>query len=455
MQHVHILGVCGTFMGSLALLAKELGHKVTGADQNVYPPMSTQLEEAGIELIQGYAAEDLPKADIYVVGNAISRGNEALEAILNQGLPYISGPQFLAEQVLPERWVVAVAGTHGKTTTASMAAWVLEDNGLAPGFLIGGIPQNFTVSARLGETPFFVVEADEYDTAFSDKRSKFVHYRPRTVVLNNLEFDHADIFPDLAAIQTQFHHLVRIIPSQGQIILPAGESALEEVLAQGCWSQALRFGEDATVRVRLLQADGSAFEVQKEGEQAVQVAWNLTGEHNVKNGVAALLAAHHCGVTLADGARSLSQFVGVKRRMEHLGTVKGVTVYDDFAHHPTAIHTTLEGIRRQLGDNAHIVALIEPRSNTMKMGVHQGRLMPSTQLASEVWWYQSPDAGWSLQEEVAESPVPTQVFDSLEAIVEAAQQLPQETHLVIMSNGGFGGIHQKIIAALGEVEENQ
>lgn len=452
MQHVHILGICGTFMGSLALLAKELGLTVTGADQNVYPPMSTQLEEAGIELVHGYAAKDLPKADMYVVGNAISRGNEALEEILNKGLPYVSGPQFLEEQVLPQRWVVAVAGTHGKTTTASMVAWILEDNGLAPGFLIGGVPQNFTASARLGATPFFVVEADEYDTAFSDKRSKFVHYRPRTVILNNLEFDHADIFADLAAIQIQFHHLVRIIPSQGQIILPAGESALEDVLAQGCWSEVLRFGADAAIKVRALSADGSSFEVQKAEEAPVQVDWALTGEHNVKNGVAAILAAHHCGVTLADAARSLSNFVGVKRRMERLGTVNQVTVYDDFAHHPTAIHTTLEGIRRQLGDEANIIALIEPRSNTMKMGVHAGRLMPSAALASEAWWYQAPEAGWSLEEEAQTSPVPTRVFHSLEDIVTQASQLPTNTHLVIMSNGGFGGVHQKILAALKKAE---
>jgi len=452
MQHVHILGICGTFMGSLALLAKELGLRVTGQDQNVYPPMSTQLENAGIELIQGYIAADLPAADVYVVGNAISRGNEALEEILNKGLPYISGPQFLAEHVLPERWVIAVAGTHGKTTTASMVAWVLDDNGLIPGFLIGGVPQNFTVSARLGELPFFVVEADEYDTAFSDKRSKFVHYRPRTVILNNLEFDHADIFADLAAIQTQFHHLVRIIPNQGQIILPSGEDALEDVFAQGCWSEVLRFGENATVKVRLINADGSAFEIQKADEEAVQVNWALTGEHNVKNGVAAMLAAHHCGVTLADAARSLSQFVGVKRRMEKLGTVNGVTVYDDFAHHPTAIHTTLEGIRRQLGEEANIVALIEPRSNTMKMGVHSGRLMPSAKLASEAWWYQAPEAGWSLEDEAKDSPVPTQVFHSLDDIVAKAAQLPTNTHLVIMSNGGFGGVHQRILKALKEAE---
>ncbi|HLR16351.1 MAG TPA: UDP-N-acetylmuramate:L-alanyl-gamma-D-glutamyl-meso-diaminopimelate ligase [Alcanivoracaceae bacterium] len=447
MQHVHILGICGTFMGSLALLAKELGLQVTGQDQHVYPPMSTQLETAGIQLIQGYASRDMPEADLYVVGNAISRGNEALEEILNKGLPYISGPQFLAEHVLPERWVVAVAGTHGKTTTASMVAWVLEKNGLSPGFLIGGVPQNFTASARLGATPFFVVEADEYDTAFSDKRSKFVHYRPRTAILNNLEFDHADIFADLAAIQTQFHHFVRIVPSQGQIILPVGEQALEEVLEKGCWSEVVRFGTDGDVNVQLLSADGSAFAVSKAAE-TVEVHWGLTGTHNVNNGVAALLAAHHCGVTLADGAEALSQFVGVKRRMEHLGTVGGVTVYDDFAHHPTAIETTLSGIRKQLGDGANIVALIEPRSNTMRMGVHAGRLMPSVAQASAAWWYEPEGLEWTLLEELADSPVPSTLFHSLEDIVEAAVALPENTHLVIMSNGSFGGVHAQIIAAL-------
>lgn len=448
MQHVHILGVCGTFMGSLALLAKELGLRVTGQDQNVYPPMSTQLEEAGIELIQGYASQDMPEADVYVVGNAISRGNEALEHILNKGLPYISGPQFLSQHVLPNRWVVAVAGTHGKTTTASMVAWVLEKNGLSPGFLIGGVPQNFTVSARLGDAPFFVVEADEYDTAFSDKRSKFVHYHPRTAILNNLEFDHADIFADLAAIQTQFHHFVRIVPSQGQIILPSGEAALDEVLEMGCWSEVVRFGEQGDVTVQLLKEDGSAFAVSK-GSDTVKVEWELTGTHNVNNGVAALLAAHHCGVTLADGAEALSQFVGVKRRMENLGTVRGVTVYDDFAHHPTAIDTTLKGIRRQLGEAANIVALIEPRSNTMRMGVHAGRLMPSVAEASAAWWFGSQEM---LADQLVESPVPATLFHHLDDIVAAAKALPGGTHLVIMSNGGFGGIHQKILTALKEQE---
>lgn len=448
MQHVHILGICGTFMGSLALLAQEMGLKVTGSDQNVYPPMSDQLMAAGIELIQGYQAEHVPEADLYVVGNAISRGNEALETILNKGLPYTSGPQFLAEHILPNRWVVAVAGTHGKTTTASMVAWILEANGLAPGFLIGGVPQNFTVSARLGEAPFFVVEADEYDTAFCDKRSKFVHYRPRTAILNNLEFDHADIFADLAAIQTQFHHLVRTVPSQGQLILPTDDMALEEVLAQGCWSEVLRFGEKAGVAVRLLAEDGSAFSVQKDEQVPVEVHWSLTGRHNVNNGVAAMLAAHHCGVTLADGARALCEFVGVKRRMERLAEVEGITIYDDFAHHPTAIETTLAGLRHQLGEAANIVALIEPRSNTMRMGVHAGRLLPSAHLASETWWFEAQDAEWSLASELAQSPVPARLFHSLDDVVHAALSLDSPTHLVIMSNGGFGGVHQKIIAAL-------
>jgi len=447
-MHVHILGICGTFMGSLALLAKELGLTVTGADQNVYPPMSTQLEEAGIELVHGYAAKDLPKADMYVVGNAISRGNEALEEILNKGLPYVSGPQFLEEQVLPQRWVVAVAGTHGKTTTASMVAWILEDNGLAPGFLIGGVPQNFTASARLGATPFFVVEADEYDTAFSDKRSKFVHYRPRTVILNNLEFDHADIVADLAAIQTQFHHLVRIIPSQGQIILPAGESALEDVLAQGCWSEVLRFGADAAIKVRALSADGSSFEVQKAEEAPVQVDWALTGEHNVKNGVAAILAAHHCGVTLADAARSLSNFVGVKRRMERLGTVNQVTVYDDFAHHPTAFAMTLEGLRAAT-PRGRLLAVIEPRSNTMRLGSLRDQLAASVAAADHVFWYQPPGLGWSLQAIIEASPVPAQREQDIDALVAAlvAEARPLD-RIVVMSNGSFGGIHAKLLTAL-------
>src|SRR5690606_5412238 len=341
-MHIHILGICGTFMGSLAQLARALGHTVTGADANVYPPMSDQLRAAGIHIIEGYDAEQLkPEPDLVVIGNAMSRGNPAVEAVLNRGLRYTSGPQMLADVILPGRWVIGVAGTHGKTTTTSMVAWLLEAAGLKPGYLIGGVPGNFETSARLGETPFFAVEADEYDTAFFDKRSKFVHYRPRTAILNNLEFDHADIFDDLAAIQRQFHHLVRTIPGNGRIILPQGEQALDEVLAKGCWSEVERFGVGADIDVQLLRDDGSEFSLHEKGQKVAQVRWDMNGLHSVKNGVAALLAARHCGVPLAQGAEMLADFQGVKRRMELVGDVAGVRVYDDFAHHPTAIATTL------------------------------------------------------------------------------------------------------------------
>ena len=431
-MHIHILGVCGTFMGSLAQLARALGHRVTGSDENVYPPMSDQLAAAGIELIQGYDAAQLqPAPDLVVIGNALSRGNAAVEAVLDRGLPYTSGAQMLAEVVLPGRWVLAVAGTHGKTTTSAMVAWILEHAGLAPGYLIGGVPGNFGVSARLGETPFFVVEADEYDTAFFDKRSKFVHYRPRTAILNNLEFDHADIFADLAAIQRQFHHLVRTVPSQGRIILPAGDEALEQVLEQGCWSESERFAEQGDPGYRLLSDDGSSFLVLDNGAEAGRVDWSLTGRHNVSNGMAALLAARHVGVTLAAGAAALSAFAGVKRRMELRGEIAGVRVYDDFAHHPTAIATTLEGLRRKVGDR------------------HQDQLAASTGQADQVIWYQPPGLDWSLDKVVSASTAPARVAHDLEALIEqvaGAEQGP--CHIVVMSNGGFGGIHGKLVAAL-------
>ncbi len=451
-MHIHILGICGTFMGSLAQLAQALGHRVTGSDQNVYPPMSEQLAAAGIELIQGYDPAQLePAPDLVVIGNALSRGNPAVEAVLNRGLRYTSGAQMLAEVVLPGRWVLAVAGTHGKTTTASMLAWILEHAGLAPGYLVGGVPANFGVSARLGETPFFVVEADEYDTAFFDKRSKFVHYHPRTAILNNLEYDHADIFPDLAAIQTQFHHLVRTIPGDGRIILPAGDQALEQALEQGCWSELERFGEGQPFGYRLQRDDGSAFSVLENGKPVARVEWPLTGLHNVSNGMAALLAARHAGVTLADGAAALSAFAGVKRRMELRAEVGGVRVYDDFAHHPTAIATTLEGLRHKVGAE-RIVAIIEPRSNTMRLGRHQDRLAGSTAAADEVIWFQPPGLDWSLDQVVAASPVPARVAGDLQQLVEevaaSAATGKGPSHVVIMSNGGFGGIHDKLIQAL-------
>lgn len=448
-MHIHILGICGTFMGSLAVLAKELGHRVTGSDENVYPPMSTQLEAQGIELMQGYDPAHLePAPDLVVIGNALSRGNPAVEHVLNKGLPYVSGPQWLADHVLQGRWVMAVAGTHGKTTTTSMLAWVLEHAGMSPGFLIGGVPQNFGVSARLGGTPFFVVEADEYDSAFFDKRSKFVHYRPRTAILNNLEFDHADIFPDLAAIERQFHHLVRTIPGEGLIIHPTAESALVRVLGMGCWTPVQTTGEGGQWQARLLSEDGSRFEVLFEGQVAGTVDWSLTGQHNVANALATLAAARHVGVVPELGVAALSAFQSVKRRMEKVAEVRGVTVYDDFAHHPTAIATTLDGLRKRVGD-APVIAVIEPRSNSMKLGAHRDGLPESVKLADQVFWYAPPNLGWDLAATVAGSSVPTRVCDSLEAIIEGVKALAVPgTQVVIMSNGGFGGLHGKLAQAL-------
>lgn len=448
-MHIHILGICGTFMGSLAVLAKELGHRVTGSDANVYPPMSTQLEAQGIELLQGYSAEHLqPSPDLVVIGNALSRGNPAVEHVLNQGLPYVSGPQWLADHVLQGRWVLAVAGTHGKTTTTSMLAWVLEQAGMSPGFLIGGVPQNFGVSARLGGTPFFVVEADEYDSAFFDKRSKFVHYRPRTAILNNLEFDHADIFPDLAAIERQFHHLVRTIPGQGLIVHPTTEQAIERVLAMGCWTPVQTTGEGGQWQARLLAEDGSRFEVLFEGAAQGVVDWALTGRHNVANALAALAAARHVGVLAEQGIAALGSFLSVKRRMEKVAEVNGITIYDDFAHHPTAIATTLDGLRKRVGE-APIIAVIEPRSNSMKLGAHRDGLPESVAQADQVVWYAPPNLGWDLASTAAACPVPAVVCDSLEAIIaRVASQAAPGTQVVIMSNGGFGGLHGKLAKAL-------
>ncbi|WP_337056468.1 UDP-N-acetylmuramate:L-alanyl-gamma-D-glutamyl-meso-diaminopimelate ligase [Pseudomonas sp. USHLN015] len=448
-MHIHILGICGTFMGSLAVLAKELGHRVTGSDANVYPPMSTQLEAQGIELMQGYDPAHLdPAPDLVVVGNALSRGNPAVEHVLNKGLPYVSGPQWLADHVLQGRWVMAVAGTHGKTTTTSMLAWVLEHAGMSPGFLIGGVPQNFGISARLGGTPFFVVEADEYDSAFFDKRSKFVHYRPRTAILNNLEFDHADIFPDLAAIERQFHHLVRTIPGEGLIIHPTTEPALVRVLEMGCWTPVQTTGEGGQWQVRLLSEDGSRFEVQFDGKVQGTVEWSLTGQHNVANALATLAAARHVGVVPELGIAALSAFRNVKRRMEKVAEVNGVTIYDDFAHHPTAIATTLDGLRKRVGE-APVIAIIEPRSNSMKLGAHRDGLPESVAQADQVIWYAPPNLGWDLAATAAACPVPAVVCDSLEAIIERVKgQARPGTEVVIMSNGGFGGLHGKLAKAL-------
>ncbi|WP_443192221.1 UDP-N-acetylmuramate:L-alanyl-gamma-D-glutamyl-meso-diaminopimelate ligase [Pseudomonas indica] len=448
-MHIHILGICGTFMGSLAVLAKELGHRVTGSDANVYPPMSTQLEAQGIELMQGYEPAHLqPEPDLVVIGNALSRGNPAVEYVLNKGLPYVSGPQWLADHVLQGRWVLGVAGTHGKTTTTSMLAWVLEHAGMSPGFLIGGVPQNFGVSARLGGTPFFVVEADEYDSAFFDKRSKFVHYHPRTAILNNLEFDHADIFPDLAAIERQFHHLVRTIPGESLIIHPTSEEAIRRVLDMGCWTPVQTTGDGGQWQANLLAEDGSRFEVVFDGEVQGVVDWELSGRHNVANALATLAAARHVGVLPKQGAEALSLFKSVKRRMEKVAEVNGVTVYDDFAHHPTAIATTLDGLRKKVGD-APVIAIIEPRSNSMKLGAHRDGLPESVQQADQVIWYAPPNLGWDLGATAAACPVPAVVCDTLEAIIARVKgQVAPGTQVVIMSNGGFGGLHGKLAKAL-------
>ncbi|WP_321348349.1 UDP-N-acetylmuramate:L-alanyl-gamma-D-glutamyl-meso-diaminopimelate ligase [Halopseudomonas oceani] len=448
-MHLHILGICGTFMGSLALLARELGHQVSGSDANVYPPMSTQLSEQGIALQEGYHPEHLqPAPDLVIVGNAMARGNPAVEYMLDQGMPYMSGPEWLARHVLQDRWVLAVAGTHGKTSTSSLLAWLLEDAGMSPGFLIGGVPQNFGISARLGGTPFFVVEADEYDSAFFDKRSKFVHYRPRTAVLNNLEFDHADIFPDLAAIERQFHHLVRTVPASGLIIHPEQDEALQRVIRMGCWTPCQTTGEGGNWQARLLSDDGSRFEVWLDGELQGVAEWQQTGQHSVANALSALAAARHVGVTPAQGIASLGGFRNAKRRMEKLAEINGISVYDDFAHHPTAIATTLAGLRAQIGD-APLIAVIEPRSNTMRLGSHMAALPASVCDASQVFWYQPAGLDWSLDSVVADSPVPAQVASDLDAIVEqvVAAATPQ-TRVVVMSNGGFGGIHQRLIEAL-------
>ncbi|MBD1390105.1 UDP-N-acetylmuramate:L-alanyl-gamma-D-glutamyl-meso-diaminopimelate ligase [Neiella sp. HB171785] len=449
-MHLHILGICGTFMGGVAALAKALGHKVTGSDANVYPPMSTQLEALGIELTQGYDPEQLnPKPDLVVIGNAMSRGNPAVEAVLEQRIPFMSGPEWLHRYLLQDRWVLAVAGTHGKTTTSSMLAWILDYAGMAPGFLIGGIPQNFGVSARLGETPFFVVEADEYDSAFFDKRSKFVHYHPRTLILNNLEFDHADIFDDLAAIERQFHHLIRTVPGQGRILYPSNEPALSRVLEQGCWSETETVGEAQDWQYRLEQADGSAFSVAYQGQWFPPLKWDLLGEHNVSNAVMAIAAARHVGVTPEVSLAALANYVNTKRRLELRGEVAGIRVYDDFAHHPTAIKTTVAGLANHI-DDGRLIAVLEPRSNTMKMGVHQQTLAASLQQADVVALFQPPGIEWSVDAVLAEQKQGL-VADDVDALVAQLVALAKPSdHLLVMSNGGFGGIHGKLLAALEE-----
>ncbi|WJG11231.1 UDP-N-acetylmuramate:L-alanyl-gamma-D-glutamyl-meso-diaminopimelate ligase [Aliiglaciecola sp. LCG003] len=450
-MHIHILGICGTFMGGIAAIAKSMGHKVTGSDANVYPPMSEQLEALGIELTQGFDPAQLdPEPDIVIIGNAMSRGNPCVEYILDRNLNYISGPQWLSENVLKHRWVIAASGTHGKTSTSSMIAWILEFAGFKPGFLIGGIPENFGLSARLGEAPFFVIEADEYDCAFFDKRSKFVHYCPRTLVINNLEFDHADIFADLDAIQKQFHHLIRIVPSTGLVLSPENDQNVQDMLKMGCWSDTQYLGKEWLSSNQT--PDGSEFDVLFEGKKCGRVEWNLIGQHNVNNALMAIAAARHTGIKPELAIEALSTFVNAKRRMELRGVIKDVSVYDDFAHHPTAIATTIEGLRHKVGKQ-RIIAILEPRSATMKMGVHQHSLSQSWAKADEVMLFQPDNLNWSMNELCQQSNVPTHIYADIDSLVEMIMTIIQpEDHLLIMSNGGFGGIHNKILERLADHE---
>jgi UDP-N-acetylmuramate: L-alanyl-gamma-D-glutamyl-meso-diaminopimelate ligase len=445
--HIHILGICGTFMGGIAQIAKQLGHEVSGMDNNIYPPMSTQLEAMDVRLMTGYQKEhlELLTPDLVIIGNALSRGNPAVEYVLNQGIRYLSGPQWLSEAVLRDRWVLAVAGTHGKTTTASMLAWILEYNGYSPGFLIGGVPLNFIQSARLGESDFFVIEADEYDTAFFDKRSKFVHYHPNTVVLNNLEYDHADIFPDLEAIKRQFHHLVRIIPEQGLIIAPSNEDEISAVLAQGCWTAVERSSIEGTSEWNaiLLNSDGSEFMVALKGKNEASVHWNLTGLHNVSNALSAIAAARNVGITVADSTAALNRFKNVKRRMEVIYQQNGVTVYDDFAHHPTAIQTTLTGLRKKVGDEP-IIAVVELASNSMKQGIHQNTLGPSLKEANIGLIYRSSGMQWDMTA-LEQADDQLHIMDSIEEILAALAVAVEGTcHILIMSNGHFEGLYDRL-----------
>ncbi|MFT7559649.1 MAG: UDP-N-acetylmuramate: L-alanyl-gamma-D-glutamyl-meso-diaminopimelate ligase [Flavobacteriales bacterium] len=465
--HIHILGIAGTFMGSLAQLAKEAGFRVTGCDTAVYPPMSQQLDEAGIDFIEGFDISQLALgADVYIIGNAISRGNALLEAILNRGLSYMSGPQWLAEHVLKGKWVLAVAGTHGKTTTTSMLAWILEYAGMQPGYLIGGVAQNFSRSARLGASDFFVIEADEYDTAFFDKRSKFVHYMPRTLILNNLEFDHADIFPDLMAIQRQFHHLIRTVPQLGLVISPQDDTAIQDALAQGCWTpQQFSVLADIdtpssspdTWRYELLSPDGSSFRLTLGGQDACELHWDLSGIHNVTNAVHAIAAARNVGVHPATACEALQSFKGVRRRMELLGGASGVDVYDDFAHHPTAIRSTLDGLRKRVGEERKIIAVIEPRSNTMRLGVHKNALNEAVESADKTLWYSPAGLDWNLHESIdtglENGSGRSEIYDNCDEILTRLESLVEPgASCVVMSNGGFEAMPSRIAARFVDIE---
>jgi UDP-N-acetylmuramate: L-alanyl-gamma-D-glutamyl-meso-diaminopimelate ligase len=455
-MHIHILGICGTFMGGIAALARAAGHRVTGSDQNVYPPMSEQLAALGIDLIQGYDPEQLKlNPDVVVVGNVMSRGNALVEALLDSAIPYTSGPEWLARHVLQKRWVVAVAGTHGKTTTTSMLTWILEYAGCKPGFLVGGVPSNFDATARLGEGIHFVVEADEYDTAFFDKRAKFVHYRPRTAILNNLEHDHADIYPDVASIQWQFHQLLRMVPRIGCVVANGADANIEHTIKMGCWTPVERFALVPGASIGWLASvpsggDGSRFDVLHSDRKVGTVEWTMMGRHNVENAIASIVAARHAGVAEAVAIEALGHFKGVKRRMETRGVVNGVTVYDDFAHHPTAIATTVDGLRRKVG-KARVVAVLEPRSNTMKLGTHSAALAHSLAQADRVWLYKGPDVKWDVAGSVGSLGDRASIATNIDALVESlVKESRSGDHVLIMSNGGFGGVHKKLLERLAE-----
>lgn len=452
-MHIHILGIGGSFMAGVAMLARELGHTITGSDAKIYPPASTQLADAGIDVFAGYDTSNLqPAPDLVIIGNALSRGNVEVEAVLDAGLAYTSGAQWVAENILRDRWVLAVAGTHGKTTTTSMLAWILEQAGHNPGFLIGGVPENFGVSARLGDAPFFVIEADEYDTAFFDKRSKFVHYRPRTAVLNNLEFDHADIFPDLGAIQTQFHHLVRMVPASGRIVVNGNDDNLRALLNMGCWTTVERFNVSDGWSSALESEDGSAFSVLFKAKQKGVLHWNLIGQHNVDNALAAIVAASHAGVSVADAATALGDFRNVKRRLEVCGEANGITVYDDFAHHPTAICATLQALRSRVGKE-RIFAVMELRSNTMRMGTFRQDIAASLCEADQTMILQAADLSWDIATIADALDGRGRILGSVDEIITTlADELREGDHVLIMSNGDFGGLHAKLLARLQQRE---
>lgn len=455
-KHIHILGICGTFMGGVAMIAKQLGYHVTGSDTNVYPPMSTFLENSGIKIIPNFDVEQLqPAPDMVIVGNAMKRGNPCVEYVLENNLPYISGPQWLHDHLLRHRWVLAVSGTHGKTTTTGMLTWILEQNGLEPGFLIGGISGNFGISSRLGNSQYFVIEADEYDTAFFDKRSKFVHYNPKTLIINNIGFDHADIFDDIRAIQRQFHHMIRTMPQSGLILSADSETTAKETIDMGCWSETQFLGEGKEWFAERITNDCSQFAVYHHGEKVAEVHWNIVGQHNMHNALMAIAAAHHIGISVENAANALSTFINAKRRLEVKGEVSGITVYDDFAHHPAEIQATLTALRDKVGGGVRILAVLEPRSNTMKMGHHKGEIAPALVRSDHVFLLQPDNIPWEVAEIAANCVQPTSWSADINKLVDMiVKEAEPKDHILVMSNGSFGGIHQKLLEKLANKYSN-